>query len=322
MAVGGRRAGAAATAAVEPHDNSFTLMADDQLVFFSAWFCPFAQRAHIALEAKGVNYEYVECVLYEGDASTKVALPVEEKRRRNPEFVRSSPLGLVPAFHDLRRNGRVHESHVCVSYVDEAFEGPPLLPADPVERARVRAAIIYFDDKVRPHFYAILMRPDAAGRAKAAADFTAGLAGLSTRLAEGSGPFFCGSQFSSFECSVLPWLQRIFSVLAHYRGYELPTEGTDPAFDRLRAWYAACLAQPAFASTICDRERLIGNYSGYADNSATSDCAVKVRGAVGFSGTSKAAAECRGRAQRRLLVACAVIGCLAAVGATARQLRR
>lgn len=27
---------------------------------YCAWFCPFAQRAWIALEAKGVDFEYIE----------------------------------------------------------------------------------------------------------------------------------------------------------------------------------------------------------------------------------------------------------------------
>jgi len=67
---------------------------------------------------------------------------------------------------------------------------------------------------------------------------------------------------------VLPWFQLLYSVLLHYRGYTLPDgEGGDYiAFDRLRKWYAACLARPEFAETVVDIERLIGNYSGYADN--------------------------------------------------------
>jgi glutathione S-transferase len=250
------------------------------LLFYSAWFCPFAQRAHIALEAKHVAYKYVECALYheasDGTAS-KVALSLEEKRRRNPEFVRASPLGLVPALFDQAHNARVHESHVCVLYVDEAFAGLPLLPTDPAARAHVRAAVTYFDDKVRPHFYALLMRPDKAGREQAAADFTAGWANLAHRM-DGEGPYFCGAQFTIFECAALPWFQRIESVLGHYRGYGLPREQVgSKAYERLKMWYCACLENPAFARTICNRERLIANYSGYADNTAQNDVSATVR---------------------------------------------
>lgn len=214
------------------------------LKLFSAWFCPFAQRAQIALEEKGVPYEYVECELYEGDASSKVALSLVEKRRRNAAFVEASPLGLVPALHDARAGARVHESHVCVAYVDEAFAhaGPPLLPSDPAARARVRCAVAYFDDKVRPMFYALLLRRTTAERAQAAAELTAGWAVLAARMApESEGPFFLGECFSVFECAVLPWFQRLECVLGHYRGYELPDE---PAYARLRVWFCAC----------CDRE--------------------------------------------------------------------
>jgi hypothetical protein len=35
----------------------------------------------------------------------------------------------------------------------------------------------------------------------------------------------------------------------------------------LRPWRSACLARPEFAATVVDRDRLIANYSGYADNS-------------------------------------------------------
>jgi hypothetical protein len=36
-----------------------------------------------------------------------------------------------------------------------------VLPCDPVARAHLRNAVIYFDEKVRPFFYQVLMRPDA-----------------------------------------------------------------------------------------------------------------------------------------------------------------
>ena len=40
---------------------------DTTLRFFTAWFCPFAQRARIALMAKGVPFEEVECDIYYPD---------------------------------------------------------------------------------------------------------------------------------------------------------------------------------------------------------------------------------------------------------------
>jgi glutathione S-transferase len=148
---------------------------------YCAWFCPFAQRAWIALNEKQVKYDYVECVLYEGSASTKVSLTVDAKRLLNPAFVKASPRGLVPALYDPNREALIHESLVCMYYADEAYptaKQPPagvvdpsftgnLMPADPAAKAHIRTAIGYFDDKVRPFFYAMLMRQDDAGRAAA-----------------------------------------------------------------------------------------------------------------------------------------------------------
>lgn len=38
---------------------------EPKVEFFCSWFCPFAQRAWIALEEKGVNYRYHEINPYE-----------------------------------------------------------------------------------------------------------------------------------------------------------------------------------------------------------------------------------------------------------------
>ena len=149
-------------------------------------------------------------MLYKGDASTKLALPLSEKARLNPGFVECSPFGLVPAIRDHRRGGAtVHDSVVVVEYIDGAFAGPTLLPDDPVERARVRAACSFFDEKVRSPFYKILMAQDAQGQSAAATALSENWAALAELMAPlEAGPFFLGERFSFFECAVLPWFIR------------------------------------------------------------------------------------------------------------------
>ena len=251
------------------------------LTFYSAWFCPFAQRAHIALEEKCIDYQHVECTLYQGDASTKVALPLSEKRRLNPGFVECSPSGLVPALRDHAQGSvAVHGSLVCVEYIDEAFTGPALLPASPADRARVRTAVAQFDDKARSPFYKLLMAQDAASQtaaAEALLDAWAALADLMDPLSEG--PYLLGTHFSSFEVAAWPWFQRLEPVLGTYRGFKLPSRGADSRWDRLHSWADACVSRPSVKRTIVERERLIGNYSGYAGGNATSAVAQALRAA-------------------------------------------
>ena len=76
--------------------------------FYCAWFCPFAQRAWIALEEKEVAYEYVECTLYAGDASSKIALSLEEKMEGRAFVNRATRLAL--------QQGR----RVLVTYIQRA----------------------------------------------------------------------------------------------------------------------------------------------------------------------------------------------------------
>jgi maleylpyruvate isomerase len=83
-------------------------------------------RTRIALNLKGIAYE---------PASIEVRAPAFA--HRSPEFLAINPLGLVPALED--GGATITQSLAIIEYLDETHPEPPLLPASPVDRARVRA---------------------------------------------------------------------------------------------------------------------------------------------------------------------------------------
>jgi maleylpyruvate isomerase len=82
-------------------------------------------RVRIALELKGLAYEYVSYVLRRGD-------------QRSDGFLKLNPQGLVPAL-ELDGGTVLAQSAAIIEYLDEAHPNPPLLPKKPLARARVRA---------------------------------------------------------------------------------------------------------------------------------------------------------------------------------------
>lgn len=82
-------------------------------------------RVRIALELKGLSYDYVPVHLVKG-----------EHKQQNYGAV--SPAMLVPT---LETDGGEHlgQSMAIIEYLDETHPQPALLPSDPVQRAQVRA---------------------------------------------------------------------------------------------------------------------------------------------------------------------------------------
>lgn len=82
-------------------------------------------RLRAALNLKGLEYEYVSYALKAGEAET-------------PEYLHLNPQGLVPSLQ-LDDGSVLTQSLAIMEWLDETYPQAPLLPAKPLERARVRA---------------------------------------------------------------------------------------------------------------------------------------------------------------------------------------
>lgn len=99
-----------------------------QLILYSYWRSSAAYRVRIALHLKGLQFKTVPVHL------------IRQGGEQHSEAYRSlNPQGLVPV---LKHEGQVlTQSMAICEYLDEYFEPYPLLPVDPLGRARIRSLV-------------------------------------------------------------------------------------------------------------------------------------------------------------------------------------
>ncbi|HVB81163.1 MAG TPA: maleylacetoacetate isomerase [Candidatus Binataceae bacterium] len=94
-----------------------------------------AYRVRIALNLKGLEYEYAAVNLAKDEAGG------DEYRRINPQAI-------VPALED--DGAIIPQSMAICEYLEERFPTPAILPRDPVGRARVRAIALNIACEIHP----------------------------------------------------------------------------------------------------------------------------------------------------------------------------
>jgi len=195
---------------------------------FSYNGCPFAQRTHMVLLEKALDFELVEIDL-----------------RNRPDWFREiSPHGKVPV---LRHEGRVvHESAVINEYLDEAFPAHPLMPADAYGRAMARIWMLHCEARFLPALRELMAARDRPGALPPAREKL----GEAMRFMEreglrraGDGPYWLGATPSLVDFHYLPFFER-FAVYEELAGAEWPVDCS-----RLRAWYEAVGQRPSFLAT-------------------------------------------------------------------------
>jgi stringent starvation protein A len=178
------------------------------MTLYDADRCPYCARVRLVLAEKGVPFE-------------TVAVDLDDR----PAWIyEKNSTGRVPV---LEEGAFVlPESAVICEYLEERYPEPPLLPADPAERALARLAIFRFDDPLR------------RGEEGAGDRLDARLADLDAELE--AHPFLTGREFGLADVAHLPWVLRARERL----GVSL-----EP-FPSLLAWLDRCLERPSVAAEL------------------------------------------------------------------------
>ncbi|CAL9082662.1 unnamed protein product [Musa acuminata var. zebrina] len=210
-----------------------------EVKLIGAWPSPFVLRARIALNLKGVEYEFLQ---------EKFGEKSELLLRSNPVYKK------IPVL--LHHGKPICESMIIVEYVDEAWPaaGRAILPADPYERALHRFWASYVDDKLNPSGAALSKAQTEEAKVEAAGQVIAGLKLLEEafgRLSKGEG-FFGGDDIGYVDIALgcfLGWLK----VMEKTSGVKFIDEEKMPLLAR---WAERFCAHEAVKAVMPEPERL------------------------------------------------------------------
>jgi maleylacetoacetate isomerase len=199
---------------------------------FAFWRSSATYRVRVALTLKGVSGHERYIDLDAGD-------------QRTADFLKINPLGAIPA---LVAPGQppLTQSLAILEYLDETIPQPPLLPSDPLGRARVRSIAAGLAADTHPLIVPRVRRyltttggfDDAAWRAWQIQWFTTGLQALEQRLAtEADTGRYCHGDSVTIGDILL------MSIVAVMRVFKISVPDI-PTVDRI---VALCEAHEAFA---------------------------------------------------------------------------
>lgn len=158
------------------------------MTLFSEATSPFSHQARVVLAEKGITVEIVSVDLDN--------LP--------EDLIDLNPYQTLPTLVD--RELVLYDSRVIIEYLDERFPHPPLMPVDPVSRAKSRLAMY----RIERDWYSLMDDIYTKGEKTAAKSrkmlrdsLTAGAEVFSVM------PFFLSQEFSLVDCFLAPLLWRL-----------------------------------------------------------------------------------------------------------------
>lgn len=165
------------------------------MALFSAPACINSHRARFVLAEKGINVEIVSV----------------DSDERPEDLADLNPYNSVPTLVD--RDLVLYDAGVITEYLDERYPHPPLMPVDPVSRARLRLALY----RIRRDWYSLAEQIENKGTSAARKELRDSLTASAEVFSAYS--HFLNEDLTLVDCAVAPLLWRL-----PHLGVELPRQ--------------------------------------------------------------------------------------------------
>jgi stringent starvation protein A len=197
------------------------------MTLFSDATCPQSHRVRMVLAEKGITVEIVNV----------------EPDKLPEDLIDLNPYQSVPTLVD--RELVLYDPQVVTEYLDERFPHPPLMPVDPVSRARARLALY----RIEKDWYSLTSELESKNEklvAKARKMLRDSLA--SSAEVFSARPFFLSDEFSLVDAAIAPVLWRL-----RYYHIELP-----PQARAVSEYAERMFARESFKASLTEAEREMG----------------------------------------------------------------
>ncbi|KAE9585085.1 hypothetical protein Lal_00017949 [Lupinus albus] len=211
---------------------------ESKVVLLGSGFSMFGMRAKIALEEKGIKYEYIE-----QDLTNKSLLLVE----MNPIHQK------IPV---LIHNGRpICESLIIVEYIDLVWNNNPLfLLSHPYQRSQARFWANFVDQEVY-HVSRRVWSSKGNEQEMAKKDFIESLKQLENEL--GDKPYFGGNTFGFVDIALIPFYCWFYT----YETFgKFKVEKECP---KLITWAKRCMQRESVSKTLADGKQVYESVLDY-----------------------------------------------------------
>jgi len=205
-------------------DATFPAHRPTAMTLYSRASCPHCHRVRFVLSEKGIAMDIINI----------------EGSKLPEDLLELNPYNSVPTLVD--RDLALYEPRIIMEYLDERFPHPPLMPVDPVARARFRLALYRIE---RDWYNCVDEIEQSPNKPHARARKMLRESMLSASEAFAAKPYFLSEEFSLVDCSIAPILWR----LPRYE-IEIPAQAK-----AISKYAERIFKRPAFKSSLTELER-------------------------------------------------------------------
>ncbi|MCC5810251.1 MAG: glutathione S-transferase N-terminal domain-containing protein [Ectothiorhodospiraceae bacterium] len=157
------------------------------MTLFSSATCVYSHRVRFVLAEKGIAAD----------------IHTVDMDQQPEDLVDLNPYGTLPTLVD--RDLSLYDTRIIVEYLDERFPHPPLMPVDPVSRAKARLALF----RIEQDWYGLLRELDASGKAADKARKALAESLIASDELFQLKEYFLSEEFSIMDCALGPLLWRL-----------------------------------------------------------------------------------------------------------------